>query len=252
YSGERWIYKKADAVVMTWPGGKDYILEQGWDNVVNMDKVHHISNGVVIDSFDENAEKYPVSDPDLSSQKHFNVVYAGSIRKVNNLGVLLDAAKIVATEGYDDIRFLIYGSGNEESSLRQRCNEKNITNVIFKGRVDKQSVPSVLQQANINILHNSSTSLDKYGQSQNKLFEYLAAGKCIVQTYTTGHSVLDKYNAGISVENQNPDSIAKTIIDVYNNQADLKIRGSNARNASKDFDFKKLTSKLIAIIENLD
>ena len=251
YSGERWIYKKADAVVMTWPGGKDYILEQGWDNVVNMDKVHHISNGVVVDSFDENSITHVLDDADLTSSEYFNIIYAGSIRKVNNLGMLIDAAKIIAEEGYSAIRFLIYGSGAEKDMLIERCKAENVSNVIFKGRVSKQFVPSILKQADINILHNTSTSLDKYGQSQNKLFEYLAAGKCIIQTYTTGYSVLDQYNCGLSVAVQDAEQIAKVIVESYVDKTTRKNMGINARSASFNYDFSELTLKLIDVIKSV-
>ncbi|MCK9217692.1 MAG: glycosyltransferase, partial [Firmicutes bacterium] len=29
YQGEKWIYKKADSIIMTWEGGIDYIIDQG-------------------------------------------------------------------------------------------------------------------------------------------------------------------------------------------------------------------------------
>ena len=31
YAGEKWIYKKADKLIFTMEGGKDYIIEKGWD-----------------------------------------------------------------------------------------------------------------------------------------------------------------------------------------------------------------------------
>ena len=250
YQGEKWIYKKADSIIMTWEGGKDYIVEQGWDKYIDLHKVKHISNGVVIDSFDYNSEKYLINDVDLDDYSYKNIVYAGSIRKVNNLGVLLDVAKIIQDQGYNDIRFLIYGSGDEKERLENRCRDEKINNVIFKGQVDKKFIPSILKKAYINILHNSSTSLDKYGQSQNKLFEYLAAGKCIVQTYTTGYSILEKYNCGVSASIQEPNEIANIIIEACNNERKSQLMGENARKAAYEFDFEKLTDQLIDVIES--
>jgi len=187
----------------------------------------------------------------LDDKDYCNVVYTGSIRKVNNLGVLLDAAKIIWEQGHTKIRFLIYGSGNETEMLIRRCEEEKIDNVKFKGRVDKKFVPSILTQANVNVLHNSSTSLDKYGQSQNKLFEYLAAGKCIVQTYSTGYSVCDRYECGISASEQNAEEIAKVVIKACMDKEKNQIMGINARKAAYDFDFTKLTGKLINVIESV-
>lgn len=252
YKGEKWIYKNADSIIMTWEGGAQYILDQGWDEQVNINKVHHISNGVIIDAFDKNSEKHIITDSDLDDKNFINIVYAGSIRKVNNLGLLLDAAKIIQEEGKKNIRFLIYGDGNESEILKERCKQENIQNVIFKGRVEKKYIPSILKKSDINILHNSSTSLDKYGQSQNKFFEYLAAGKCIVQTYSTNYSVIDRYNCGISVPIQDEKEIAKAIIKVSEDEKSLRIQGENARRIAYDYDFTNLTDRLIRIIENID
>lgn len=252
YQGEKWIYKKADSIIMTWEGGREYIMDQKWDDQIDLQKVKHISNGVVIDTFDKNSEGYKIIDSDLDNKAYKNIVYAGSIRKVNNLGMLLDAAKIIQYQGKKDIRFLIYGSGDEREALKKRCEEENINNVMFKGRVEKRYVPSILKKSYINILHNSSTSLDKYGQSQNKFFEYLAAGKCIVQTYRTGYSICEKFNCGISAPEQNAEEIANAIIAACSDERKNSLMGKNAREAAYLFDFNKLTEKLINIIENVD
>src|SRR5699024_7385865 len=251
YFGEKWIYKRADKIIMTWQGGKDYIVDKCWEKKVSLSKVKYISNGVVIDTFDKNSEEYVISDPDLDNKNYKNIIYTGSIRKVNNLGLILNVARIIQDKGYNNIRFLIYGSGNQMQQLKKRCEMENITNVIFKGSVDKKYVPSILTKSDINILHNSSTSLDKYGQSKNKLFEYLASGNCIIQTYTTGYSICDKYKCGVSPSIQNEEQIAKIIIDTINDNDKRRFMGINARQAAYDFDFSKLTNKLIDIIESL-
>jgi glycosyltransferase involved in cell wall biosynthesis len=251
YKGENWIYQNADSIIMTWEGGKEYIVDQGWEKDIDITKVTHISNGVIVNNFDKNSEEFKTSDPDLDNISYKNIVYAGSIRKVNNLGLLLDAAKLIQEKGHTEIRFLIYGSGDESDSLMKRCEIEGINNVIFKGRVEKKYVPSILKKSYINILHNSSTSLDKYGQSQNKFFEYLAAGKCIVQTYRTGYSICERYNCGINVSTQNSEEIAKAIIDISSDDENCKKMGENARRAAYDFDFGKLTENLINVIERV-
>ncbi|QSX05280.1 glycosyltransferase family 4 protein [Sedimentibacter sp. zth1] len=250
YQGEKWIYKKANSVIMTWEGGSQYIADQGWDKQIDSNKVEHISNGVIIDSFDKHSKENQIVDLDLDDKSYKNLVYAGSIRKVNNLGLLLDAAKLIQQTD-QQIRFLIYGSGDEKEMLENRCEEEGINNVIFKSRVDKKIVPSILKRSYANILHNSSTSLDKYGQSQNKFFEYLAAGRCVIQTYTTGYSVLEKYNCGVSAVKQNPEEVAKTILKACRDDKEVELMGENARIAAQDFDFENLTNKLIRIIENV-
>ncbi|MFP3323540.1 glycosyltransferase family 4 protein [Planococcus sp. SIMBA_160] len=249
YKGEKWIYKNADSVIMTWEGGKEYIKDQGWEKDVDLSKFKHISNGVVIESFDENSVANQFADNDLNDKNFKNIVYAGSVRKVNNIGLLLDAAKSIQLKGYNEIRLLIYGSGTERELLIKRCKDEEINNVVFKGHVEKKYIPYILKKAYVNILHNSSTSLDKYGQSQNKFFEYLASGKCIVQTYATGYSVIERENCGINVHVQNAEEIAETIIKVCKDEKTTNLMGHNARLVAPSFDFGNLTRKLIYVIE---
>lgn len=251
YQGEKWIYKKADAIIMTWAGGSQYIKDQHWDNQIDLNKVTHISNGVVIEDFDRNSEAHSIADADLEDQAYKNIVYAGSIRKVNDIGLLLDAAKIIQERGCKEIRFLIYGAGDERDPLIERCRNEGIHNVIFKGRVEKKFVPSVLKKSYINVLHNLSTSLDRYGQSQNKFFEYLAAGRCIVQTYSTNFSICDEYDCGICASVQNAEEIAKAIITASSDEQRHRMMGENARQAAAHFDFTRLTERLIDVIESL-
>lgn len=251
YKDEKRIYEKSDSIIMTWEGGGKYIVDQGWDKTIDLDKVYHISNGIILEDFDRNSERFIHEDEDLNDDNYQNIVYTGSIRKVNNLGLILDVAKIIKFKN-KNIRFLIYGEGEELEILKEQSINENIDNVIFKGRVEKKYIPSILKKSYANLLHNSSTSLNKYGQSQNKLFEYLAAGKPVIQTYETGFSLLDRYDAGISSKNQNPQTVADTIIKLCNNKKRATEMGLNAREASRDFDFEILTKKLISVIEKVE
>ena len=146
---EKWIYKKADALVFTMEGAYDYIVEQGWDKEISRSKVHYINNGVDLEQFDYNKEHFPVDDPDLDDPDTFKVVYTGSIRKVNNLGLLLDAAKCVNDPC---VKILIWGDGDEREALEQRVRDENISNVVFKGSVEKKYIPSSAVQMQISCM----------------------------------------------------------------------------------------------------
>ncbi|MCD8900652.1 glycosyltransferase family 4 protein [Staphylococcus gallinarum] len=250
YKGEKWIYQKADSIIMTWEGGYDYIKNKGWFNKVNKDKIHHISNGVVLNSFYNNSENYKITDNDLNNKSLKTFVYTGSIRKVNNIELLVKAAKIIQEKNNkSNIKILVYGDGEEKEYLEEMVKNLELFNIEFKGSVPKKYVPYILQHSYVNILHNKSTVLDKYGQSQNKLFEYLAAGNSILQTYTTGYSVIDKYECGQCLEKQSPENIANAILDMADNESRIYNEGQNAKKAAKDFDFEVLTDKLVSLIE---
>lgn len=246
---EKWIYKKADAVVFTMEGAYDYITEQGWEKEIPRSKVHYINNGVDLEQFDYNKEHFRVEDPDLDDPDTFKVVYTGSIRRVNNLGLLLDAAKCVKDPR---VKLLIWGDGDEREALEQRVREEHIGNVVFKGKVEKKYIPSIVSRADMNIAHNAPSPLFRFGISFNKLFDYFAAGKPILCDFPCPYNPAVTHGAGIEVSGAQPQQIAETINDlVAASEPERQSCCANARRAAEDYDFKRLTDKLMAVIESI-
>lgn len=243
---EKWIYKKSDAIVFTMEGAYDYIIEQGWEKDVPRSKVHFINNGVDLEVFDYNKEHYQIEDPDLENPDMFKVVYTGSIRKVNHLGSLLDAAKQVKNP---KVKFLIWGDGDERATLQQRVSDEKIRNVVFKGRVEKKYVPYIVSCADLNIAHNANSPIFRYGISFNKVFDYFAAGRPILCDFISSYNPVIMSNAGVSIEDISAKSIAKTIewfaklvLEEYTAYC------RNALSAAETYSFERLTKELLDII----
>lgn len=256
YQGEKWIYKKADKLIFTMEGGKDYIIDQGWDKEsggpINLDKVYHINNGVDLEVFDYNRKYNLFEDDDLDNEGFFKVIYTGSIRKANNLELIINSAKYVNEKKNSDIKIIIFGDGSERERLENRCRIENIGNVIFKGKVHKKYIPHIVCKSNLNILNYSYHEIWKYGGSQNKNFEYLASGRPVLSTITMGYDIIKKFGAGISLSDQSAESIGEAIITIKNmNRDEYNTMSNNARKAAKEYDYKVSTKKLIKIIEDI-
>lgn len=246
---EKWIYKKADEVVFTMEGAYDYIVERGWEKDVPRSKVHYINNGVDLEQFDYNKIHFLVEDTVLNDPDTFKVAYTGSIRKVNNLGLLLDASKCVKNPR---IQFLIWGDGDERKVLEQRVQEECISNVTFKGSVEKKYVPSIVSHADLNFAHNTFSSLFRFGISFNKLFDYFAAGRPVLCDFPCPYNPAITYRAGIEVLTAQPQQIAKAIDAMAAlPEQEWQIYSANARRAAENYDFKQLTEKVISIIESI-
>lgn len=247
YQGERWIYTRADAIIFTMEGAYDYIIEQGWGKDIPRGKVYYINNGVDLESFDYNRHHFQVEDPDLQNSDIFKVIYAGSIRRINNLGLLLDAAKQIADPR---VKFLIWGDGDEREALEQRLREENIGNVVFKGRVAKNYIPDIVSRADLNLVHWEQSDLLRFGESYNKLFEYLAAGAPIFSTVRTGYSIVEGEHCGLESRGSTPGDFAAGIGQIAALSEDARrTMGENARKAAEKYDFRNLTRQLINVIE---
>lgn len=246
---EKWIYTHADDVVFTMEGAYDYIVEQGWEKDIPRSKVHYINNGVDLEAFHYNREHYQVDDSDLSNPEQFNVIYTGSIRKVNNLGLLLDAAKEVRDP---KVKFLIWGDGDERLILEQRVRDEGIGNVVFKGKVEKKHVPYIVSNADLNIAHNTPMTLFRFGISFNKLFDYLAAERPVLCDFPCPYNPAIQCGAGISVDDPTSKNIALAIEQMSRLPAEAyEVYCKAAKATAEVYDFKNLTKKLVEVIERL-
>ena len=256
--GEHWIYKKANALIFTKEGDTDYLKEKKWTTAqggdIDLGKCHYINNGVDIAACEERSSTMQLDDPDLNDNSKFNITYVGTIRPVNNVGNLLDAAKILKKQGgYDDVQFLIYGDGGQLEELIERTKKEHLDNVKMKGFVNRQYVPYILSRSSLNMLNYSQNQYNwTRGNSSNKLFEYMASGKPIISTVHMGYSIIKRYNCGVELEEDTPEALAKEIMRFHDmNQVERDKIGRNASMGAKDFDFGVLTKKLIKVIESV-
>lgn len=250
YLGEKWIYTKADALVFTVEGGKDYIIERRWDKgsggPIDLTKVYSVNNGVDLEEFNYWKETYVYSDIDIDKEADFKVIYTGSIRRVNNLRFLLEVAQNVKNP---NVKFLIWGSGDEEQMLRQYVLDNSLDNVIFKGRVEKKYIPSIVSRADLNFAHNSSSNLFRFGISFNKIFDYMAAGKPILVDFVCKYNPVIDIGAGIEI-NQEAIVVAEKIEEIAN--MDSKSYNElcfNALKGAEKYNYSNLTNEIIKIIE---
>lgn len=242
YRMEKKLYKRTDALVFTMPGGVDYIRDKGWDKAINLNKVFYINNGLDVEAQDRQREEFVLDDADLNSNT-FKVVYAGSIRTANSVNILVKAAEILKSE--QNIKFLIYGDGTDKASLEKYCFDNDLNNVFFKGKVDKNFIAYICSKASVNVLTYRNVGTWKYGGSQNKMFDYLNAGKPILTNIKIGYSLIEKYDCGIELNSDSAEDLAKAVLDLYSLDSERYIQMcENARNAAKDFDFSILTDKL--------
>ncbi|WP_428909849.1 glycosyltransferase family 4 protein [Niallia sp. Krafla_26] len=253
YLGEKWIYKKADALIFTMEGGKDYIVDKGWDQEnggpIDLNKVHHINNGVDLEMFDYNREFHTVEDEDLNNKETFKVIYTGSIGKANNVKKLVEAAEYIEFLGYQHIKLLIYGDGPEKEALEKYCQSKDLQNITFKGFVEKNKIPYILSKSNVNIMHFEQNSLKRYGASLNKMFEYFASGKPTISDCEFGYDQIQKYQCGMVVDNANVKQLSEAIIQFSQmSKAEYTLYCQNARIAAQDYDFTRLTEKLVDVL----
>ena len=247
---EKWMYKSADRIVFTMEGAYDYIIEQGWEKVIPRKKVFCINNGVDLELYKYNCQNYIVEDKDLLDKSIIKVIYAGSVRGVNNLGLLLDVAKEMTDPR---IVFLIWGTGDEKELLEKRVSDEGIKNVKFKGFVEKKFIPYITSCADLNFAHNMATPLFRFGISFNKIFDYLASGKPVISDFPCKYNPAIMMGAGVGVEEPTAKNVAQAIENFFKmEKSEYDQYCENARRAAIKYDFKQLTKELLNVIERAE
>jgi glycosyltransferase involved in cell wall biosynthesis len=255
YLAEYWLYRKADLLIFSMEGGKDYIKEKGWSieqgGKVDLSKIHYINNGVDLKDFEYYKEHFKIEDADLENDQLFRVVYVGSIRLANNLQQLIDAANLL--KEYKNILFLVYGDGEDRNSLEELCKTKELTNVKFKQKwVELKYIPYILSKSSLNILNYKNSDILRFGGSQSKSFQYMASGKPICANVQMNYCPIKKFNLGIAQNFESSSAYANAILSIYNlNKEEYSLLCQNASEAAKHYDYQVLTNKFVAALQTI-
>jgi glycosyltransferase involved in cell wall biosynthesis len=192
---ERFLYRKADHIVIVTSGWLDYFEGLG----IPRDKISVITNGADISKWDPVpgaetiADRLGVSGP--------VAVYAGAHGAPNGLDHILNAAAKLP-----HVTFSLFGDGVAKATLMARAESEGLSNVIFSEPVPKTELASFLWTADIAIHTLADIELFKKGMSPNKLYDYMAAGLPVVTNAGgTAEEIIEESTGGVAV---GPDDVA--------------------------------------------
>jgi glycosyltransferase involved in cell wall biosynthesis len=201
---ERYLYQRAEQIITLLPLAHAYITGCG----IPREKIVWIPNGVDLSRFQGLKSQ---GSPDTS----FKVIYLGAHGQANALDVLIRAAQIIQTQGYQDIKFILVGDGPEKPKLKELAKKLELKNVEFRDPVQKNEVSQVLQQADATVFVLNDLQLYKYGISLNKLFDYLAARKPLILAGNPINNPVEESQCGLTAPPRNPQALADAVITLY-------------------------------------
>lgn len=188
---ERLGYRSADAIVGTMPNLAEHVREvSGRES-----GTFCIPMGYVEGEQSETTLPDAYLKADIPAGKII-VGYAGSIGITNALDSLFTCASSLAHD--TRIHFVIVGDGGLRSSFEKQYG--HLGNITFVGRVPRSSVQRVLQEFDILYFSTYPSRVWKYGQSLNKLIDYMLSSKPIIGSYAGYPSMIDEAEAGVFVD----------------------------------------------------
>lgn len=125
----------------------------------------------------------------------FVVAHAGSIGTTNALDIFFECAKTLVNQ--PRFHFLVVGDGGLRSHYQAKYGY--LPNLTFAPKVPKRMVLSVLGKCDLLYFSVHISKVWSYGQSLNKVIDYMLAGKPVVASYSGYPSMINEAGCGTFV-----------------------------------------------------
>lgn len=171
---ERWTFKTADVSIATNESYKRIAIDRG-----GMDpaKVFVVRSGPKLDRLRILAPKQ-----ELKCGRQYLVGYVGVMGAQEGIDLLLQSARYLIKDlGRSDVHFSLVGSGTSLEEMQRLVIDLGISDfVTFTGRVPDQALLEMLNTADICVNPDVANEMNDKS-TMNKIMEYMALGKPIVQ-----------------------------------------------------------------------
>ncbi|MCF2857403.1 glycosyltransferase family 4 protein [Pseudoalteromonas sp. SMS1] len=201
---EKLGYKKADHIVGTMPNLTEHVTKSlGYEKAVSC-----IPMGIDLDVISKQESVSDTYAKDyLIRDDVFKVVHAGTIGITNALEPFFEAAE--AMKDNKDVCFILVGDGALKSEYKARYG--HLENLVFAPKVPKTQVQSVLSYGDLLYFSVFDSEVWKYGQSLNKVIDYMLSDKPILASYSGYPSMINEANCGKFVESGSVEKLVSEI-----------------------------------------
>lgn len=234
--------RHAAAVVALSEGMAETALARGADPA----RVQVIGNGCDLDLFGPHV--VPWRPPEAAPWEVL-ALYAGAHGRANGLGVVIEAASILAARGETRLRILLVGEGAEKTALIQQA--AGLPNLTFLPPMPKHDVARLFagSQIALHILANCPAFAE--WTAPNKLMDGLAAGHPVIST-APGQAarLLADGGCGIAVPPGDAAGLAAALMNLVENPARRAAMGAAARSlAMRQHDRRLLAARFATLVE---
>lgn len=223
YAMANFMYRKADYIGPVTHGIRDEIAKKGIDPA----KMSVLPNGMdpeLYAEFEDGRDKVRTA---RGWDNKFVASYIGVHTKVTAVDVIVEAAEILRNE--PDIVFEIFGGGSTAPEIEALIHQKGLPNCHMRGTIPKNEVPAVLGASDACLMCLFETPL-AHIYLQNKLFDYMGAGKPIIAAMK-GHQreIIEEAGAGICVDPGDSKGLAEAVMTMSKNREQSRKMGLNGR-----------------------
>lgn len=229
---EKAIYKKAISIIALSPG-----MELGIKKISET-PTHVISNMSDCEFF------HPVSAAPLP----VTITYFGALGKVNCVDSFIELAAYAEANFPGDYKFIIAGQGSEGERLRHAAS--TLTNIEFKGQLNKEEVKLLLGQSHVTYTSFGPQPVLETN-SPNKFFDSIAMGKvCVITTRGWLCELIQKHEIGFYYAANNPPAFFRKLVTLAPSMESYNDIAQKSRAlAETKFNKKDLTAQVVQVLE---
>jgi glycosyltransferase involved in cell wall biosynthesis len=180
------------------------------------------------------------------------VAYVGVIGEQEGIDLLLESIRhITSIRRRTDIQFVVVGAGPSLDSLMSTCTQMHLSDfVTFTGRVDDAALFEVLSTADVCVNPDRPNAMNDMS-TMNKIMEYMALGKPIVQ-FDLAEGRVSAQSASLYARNTDTADFGDKILELIDDPARCREMGLYGRQrVSDELSWEHEEPKLIAAYKSV-
>ncbi|MCA3393900.1 MAG: glycosyltransferase family 4 protein [Roseomonas sp.] len=209
-------------------------------------RVQVIGNGCDLDLFGPHIAPWR---PPEAAPWEVLALYAGAHGRANGLGVVVEAARLLAARGETRLRILLVGEGAEKSALMRAAD--GLPNITFLPPMPKREVAGLFAGSQIALHILADCPAFAAWTAPNKLMDGLAAGRPVISNVPGDAArLLTEGAAGIPVAPGDAAGLAAVMVSLVEDPARRAAMGAAARSlAVRQHDRRLLAARFVALAE---
>lgn len=200
-----YLYKNCDFIFLESPGFIRILSQKG----IPIERMEFLPNWSLVSFGSLKQGKIRQEFDFIKNDTSFKMLYAGGVGKFQRLDILLDALKQLESK---NISLYIAGDGPELVNLKRYSKRLGMTNVIFLGRIQPDTMPTLYDIVDVLFFQLKKDYLFKH-TIPSKLQAYMASGKPIIGAIEgSSADIINEAKCGIVVGPENIYQIQEAII----------------------------------------
>ena len=241
---EKLTFKTADVSIATNESYKRIAIERGG---MPPERVFVVRSGPSLERM-----KIVPADPALKGGRRFLVGYVGVMGRQEGIDYLLEAARhIVHDLGRRDVHFGLVGGGTSVAEMKTLAKELGVADyVTFTGRVPDAEMIAMLNTADVCVNPDVANEMNDKS-TMNKIMEYMALGKPIVQFDLT-EGRFSARDASLYAAKNDARDLAAKIVELLDDPAKRESMGAyGRRRVENELEWRYEVPKLLAAYQAL-